>query len=255
MRTGRRKLAEKQCIQDQYVPGFAVAAAGTQTSGSASSLASVEPCRSREGLLRHRITIASQDRRFAEFGQLVSEYVKYDMAYRLPADHLLSLIYYNVFRACVSNIQRLGLSFEEMCLDEYQSKFPTMAPDDPSLQLLPPDLRPTQLQRRIPHHPMWDILPSPTLRDNVLTYGEDSLDDTKLCFEIMGDGSPASGEEASERAGLIAWSDPSQASGWEVTEKFAKNWSFLLKGARELELSTNRWRAARMEDPIFFAML
>lgn len=36
---------------------------------------------------------------FANFGQVVNEYVERNMAYRLPADHLLSLIYYNVFRA------------------------------------------------------------------------------------------------------------------------------------------------------------
>jgi hypothetical protein len=36
---------------------------------------------------------------FANFGQVVNEYVARNMAYRLPADHLLSLIYYNVFRA------------------------------------------------------------------------------------------------------------------------------------------------------------
>jgi hypothetical protein len=253
MRTGRRRLAEKQCKQDQYVPGLTVAAAGTWTNGFASTPASVEHCRYREDMLKHRLAMAAQDGHFAKFGQVVSEYVKCDMAYRLPADHLLSLIYYNVFRAFASNIERLGLTFERMCLDEYQSKFPTMPPDDPSLQLLPPDLRPTQLQRRIPHHPMWDIFPSPVLRDNVLMYGEDSFDDTQLCFEILGDGSLISEEETSERAGLIAWSDPAQASGWEVTEKFAKNWPWFLKGARELELSTNRWRAARMEDPIFFA--
>lgn len=254
MRTGRRKLTEKQCKQDLCVPGRAVATTGTWTNGFASTPVPVEYCRYRDDMLKHRLAIASQDRHFEEFGQVVSEYAKYDMTYRLPGDHLLSLIYYNVFRAFVSNIERLGLSFERMCLDEYQSKFPTMAPDDPSLQLLPPDLRPTQLQRRIPHHPMWDIFPSPVLRDNVLMYGEDSFDDTQLCFEIIGDGSLVSEEETSERAGLIAWSDPTQVSGWEVTEKFAKNWPWFLKGATELESSTNRWRAARMEDPIFFAM-
>src|SRR6266516_953787 len=182
MRTGRRKLAEKQCKQDQYVPGLAVDTAGTWTNGYASTPDSIEYCRYREDMLRHCLTMASQDRHFAEFGQVVSEYVNCDMTYRLPADHLLSLIYYNVFRAFVSNIEWLGLSFERMCLDEYQSKFLTMAPDDPSLQLLPPDLRPTQLQRRIPHHPMWDIFPSPVLRDNVLMHGENSFDEIQLCL-------------------------------------------------------------------------
>jgi hypothetical protein len=41
----------------------------------------------------------AKDFLFANFGQVINEYVKRNMAYRLPADHLLSLIYYNVFRA------------------------------------------------------------------------------------------------------------------------------------------------------------
>jgi hypothetical protein len=41
----------------------------------------------------------AKDSMFANFGQVVSEYAERDMTYRLPADHLLSLIYYNVYRA------------------------------------------------------------------------------------------------------------------------------------------------------------
>jgi hypothetical protein len=41
----------------------------------------------------------AKDFLFANFGQVINEYVERNMAYRLPADHLLSLIYYNVFRA------------------------------------------------------------------------------------------------------------------------------------------------------------
>ena len=215
----------------------------------------VEDCKYQDNMPRYRLLMAMRAVRsdFENFGQVVNDYVKRDMAYRLPADHLLSLIYYNVFRAFAMNIQQLGLSFDGMCLDEYQSKFPTMSPDDPSLALLPPGLRPTDLQCRQPHHPMWDIFPDPVLRDNIITYGEDNFDDDELCLQIFGEGSLVSDDDASNRTGFIAWSDPASCSGWEVTERFARNWSWFLKGAFELEASTNLWRARRGESTIEFA--
>ena len=215
----------------------------------------VENCKYQEDIPRCRLIMAMQAVRsdFDNFGQVVSDYVKRDMAYRLPADHLLSLIYYNVFRAFALNIQQLGLSFDGMCLDEYQSKFPTMSPDDPSLALLPPGLRPTDLQCLQPHHPMWDIFPDPVLRDNIIAYGEDNFDDVELCLQIFGDGSSVSDDDTTNGSGFIAWSDPASCSGWEVTERFARNWSSFLKGAFELEASTNLWRARRGESTIQFA--
>jgi hypothetical protein len=153
----------------------------------------------------------------------------------------------------MSSIQRLGLSFDGMCLEEYQSKFPTMPPDDPSLALLPPALRPTQLQQRIPHHPMWDIFPDPVLRDNVLQYGENNFDDVELCSQIFGDGDTVSDEDTCSRMGLIAWGpDPALTCAWEVTERFARNWPWFLKGAIELQYATNAWRRRRAESPIIF---
>lgn len=152
-------------------------------------------------------------------------------------------------------MQRLGLSFDAMCMDEYQSKFPSMLPDDPSVALLPPGLRPTQLQRSIPHHPMWDIFPDPVLRDNILQYGEDNVNDLELCQDIFGDGSYVSDEDTRDRTGLIAWGpDPGLTCAWEVTERFAKKWPWFLRNAKELEASTNAHRGMRGEEPIFFVV-
>ena len=287
MQTGRRRLAEKQYKQEAQdelahskadmgtpampepaeftsplalsikgdVPGHMITTASISPDGLAIAPVPVQHGKYEDGMFNYRLMMKYQFIKsgFENFGHVVSEYVERNMAYRLPADHLLSLIYYNVFRAFVLNIQCLGLSFDGMCLDEYQSKFPTMSPDDPSLALLPPGLRPTELQRKIPHHPMWDIFPDPVLRDNALRYGEDNFDDVELCLQIFGDGSSVSDDDSHNRTGLIAWSDPASSSGWEVTEKFARNWSWFLKGAVELEASTNFWRTARLEEPIFFA--
>ena len=283
MQTGRRKLAEKQHKQDAQeqfacsqaeVEAPAIIEPGKFTSLLALSIKGqipghiaallarvasaptpVQHCNYQDDMCAYRLMMSMRGVRsgFENFGHVVNEYVERNIAYRLPADHLLSLIYYNVFRAFTMNIQSLGYSFDAICLDEYQSKFPTMSLDDPSLASLPPGLRPTELQRKIPHHPMWDIFPDPVLRNNMLLYGEDNLDDIELLLQIFGDGSSISDDESANRTGLIAWSDPAASSGWEVTEKFARNWSWFLKGAFELEVSTNIWRKMRDEQPIFFA--
>lgn len=48
--------------------------------------------------------------------------------------------------------------------------------------------------------------------------------------------------------GIIAWSDPWKKDGWEVTEGFAKKWSFLLKDCPEVLVATNKWRLTRGEE-------
>jgi hypothetical protein len=53
-----------------------------------------------------------------------------------------------------------------------------------------------------------------------------------------------------EKRGVLVWSDPWRADGWEVTEGFLKKWGRLLKGCRELIESTNRWRELRGEEPL-----
>ncbi|KAK9350355.1 hypothetical protein V1523DRAFT_429121 [Lipomyces doorenjongii] len=65
------------------------------------------------------------------------------------ADHLLTLVKFNAYRAMVRNISTLGLTMESM-EDEAVSPFCTMNPGHIDSSL-PPSLRPTVLQRTIPH--------------------------------------------------------------------------------------------------------
>lgn len=174
---------------------------------------------------------------------------------RLPADHLLSLIYYNVFRAFAANMTILGLDFDTMCCDETLSPFLDVAHDEPHLTLLPPGLRPTHLQCKAAHHPCWDIFPDPVVRDNVFLRGEDQIDDIDLCEQIVGDGSVIADDDDTEnRTGLIVWGEPADINSWEASESFVKLWPWFFKGAVELMLSTNRWRATRDQPPIVFEM-
>jgi hypothetical protein len=115
-----------------------------------------------------------------------------------------------------------------------------MRPEE-SLPSLPPALRPTDYQSQIPHHPWLDLLPDPTLRDNLIR-AEGVYDQEQLCADIIGLFGAGNG-----RSGLIIWGEPWDPSGWEVTKPFLKYWGWALRGCDELLRATNYWRGKRGE--------
>lgn len=178
-----------------------------------------------------------------------------DAIFPLSGDHLISLVYYNVYRALISNVQLLGLDLNLMYSDDYPSPFLPLSPSANShIRNLPPSLQPTELQRTMAHHPVWDIFPDPEVRDNILRYGEENIDDTQLCIDMVGDGNynNVPQGDSQQTNGLIVWSEPWDPEGWEATESFIRKWPFLLKGARNAQAATNKWRAQRGEEPLDF---
>ncbi|KAH8807314.1 hypothetical protein F5884DRAFT_340278 [Xylogone sp. PMI_703] len=149
---------------------------------------------------------------------------------------------------------------------------------------LPPSLYPTQLQQQVPHFGWIDLFPFPQLRDNIiLCFENDYIDEDTLVTDLIGtmfdhftcEGNPSndatglghSDDSSSynslnpatddterplgrEELGIIAWSDPWDISGWELTETFVRKWGFLLRGCAEILAQTNVWRAIRGEDPL-----
>lgn len=171
----------------------------------------------------------------------------------LPSDQkLLTLLHFNLVRAFGQLVHLLGYSIDDMSLEIFSRFNPTE--EVVSVENLPPNLRPTSLQRSVVHYAEVDIFPYPEYRDNcILAEGE--LDDVELCNDILygvesereKDGL---GLDISGRTGLIVWSDPWRKESWEVDEKFAKKYAGLFKGCQELIDSTNRWRASRGERPL-----
>lgn len=51
-------------------------------------------------------------------------------------------------------------------------------------------------------------------------------------------------------SGIISWSDPWEATGWEATELFVKKWGFLLRGCEDVLKASNQWRERRGEDSL-----
>lgn len=165
------------------------------------------------------------------------------------SDHLLTLTKVNVFRACGHNLQLLGFSMDNM-EDDAVSPFNTAAAPEESSPVendtIPLSLRPTKMQRAVPHHPWLDFFPLPKMRDNLIQAG-DNWDDERLCHDIMGFWDTTSSGDA----GLLVWGEPWDIRNWEVTEAFLKKWQWVVRGCPELMNATNAWRAKRGEKLIF----
>jgi hypothetical protein len=112
----------------------------------------------------------------------------------------------------------------------------------------PASLRPTAIQRTIPHHPWIDLFPIPQMRDNMLLAG-DSYDEYELCNDLVD-----FCDVPNEKTGLIVWGEPWDPSGWEMSESFLSRWRWVVKGCIGLLASTNYWRAQRGESELVFEL-
>jgi hypothetical protein len=175
----------------------------------------------------------------------------------LSSDHLIVLVHYNVWRACLSNILVMGL---ESLLNADCEMVLSKAPTKPA----PPSLLPTYLQQHV-LHPSWiDMFPDPQLRDNmILTQGR--YNENILFSDLIGavctgtstssgrterPSSDGLGYQDEERKGLVVWSRPWDVNSWEVTPGFLKRWGRLLHGCDALMRASNGWRGQRGEEPL-----
>lgn len=158
-------------------------------------------------------------------------------------DHLLTLAKVNIQRAIIDNTCSIGMTMEWMNHDDAVSIFSMQVPGFSETHI-PLSLRPTAVQRRIPHHPWLDFFPFPNLRDNLIAV-QDDLDDEELCHDLM-----AFWDTRNAGAMLLVWGPSWEPWNWEMTEAFVKKWGFLLGGCEELLGSTNYWRMKRGERPL-----
>ncbi|KAI1423482.1 hypothetical protein F5Y12DRAFT_757233 [Xylaria sp. FL1777] len=162
----------------------------------------------------------------------------------LPADHLLTLVRYNLYKACAANAEILGLEPRALH-DDITSPFCNPRTFN---HPLPDSLAPTETQTTVLHHPYIDIFPFASLRDKLIllqgTFSED-----ELCADLGGKNS------TTEHTGLIVWGDSWDPMAWEVSEYIAIKWSWLLDSCEELRVATNFWRNTRGEAPLRDALL
>ena len=154
----------------------------------------------------------------------------------------LPMLELNLMRGAVAIAQRLEVHDLIWSLDS-QSPF-YHASSQTSWSHLPVNLRPTQVQLRNPHHPIFDILPWPSVRDKlILVFSQNPeirpptarspfamLD---LVYDI---------EDPAE--GVRIWGDdPYRDDNWEVGEKLFKNWWWCLNS--EIITRANELRKER----------
>jgi hypothetical protein len=76
----------------------------------------------------------------------------------------------------------------------------------------------------------------------LLAEAEDGYDEYGLCNDLVD-----FCNVPNDKTGLIVWKEPWDSSGWEVSEAFLKKWGWVVRGCRELMVSTNFWRERRGE--------
>jgi hypothetical protein len=172
----------------------------------------------------------------------------------LSSDHLITLIQYNVLRACLANLKLLDLvdvaRTPEECGSDVLHILTDPAPESTTGKpIIPPHLQPTLLQKAVEHPPWIDIIPHPTWRDNLIL-GQGTYDADDICNDVVGGIWDELPGEGVEERGVIAWSPPWDIGGWEVSEGFLKKWGWLLRGCGEVLEATNRWRTMRGEEEL-----
>jgi len=107
----------------------------------------------------------------------------------------------------------------------------SLHPENP----FPVSLFPTPRQLTVPHRLYIDIIPFPNLRDRILA-SQDTINELQLILDLMADDWRFWGAE------------PWEPEGWEIGERFAAKWWFLLDD--EILRMTNFWRKQRALQPL-----
>ncbi|KAH8890635.1 hypothetical protein GQ53DRAFT_747374 [Thozetella sp. PMI_491] len=116
---------------------------------------------------------------------------------------------------------------------------------------LAPDLVPTVVQRSIPHHPCFDLIPWPSFRSKIIsaaTADPPLIDEEDLCLDMFGGGLRCWGSSHGSAHGYgqgVPW----DARSWEALPWFLEKWKILV-GDEDGEVSRNStwWRAMRDGD-------
>jgi hypothetical protein len=164
--------------------------------------------------------------------------------------HLPLLVQYNIYKALQRNAEILGIVaeyYDYEGISPFTKNGPTLGTTSPLIaNEWPVNLRPTQLQRSIQHHPWIDVFPWPKFRDNLLQAFEhpDLCDEDELCRDVVEYG------DLNNKPVLLVWGDAWDPHNWEVTSDFLTKWGWLLIGCEGFLGPTNYWRAKRGESPI-----
>ncbi|KAF0638284.1 hypothetical protein FPSE5266_04752 [Fusarium pseudograminearum] len=158
-----------------------------------------------------------------------------------------------IISAMLENCLSLGITRSMYCADEATSPFYRDHVDsDPSAQAIVAsvqrvsrglhfDLRPTQTQVVVKHHPFIDTIPFKEVRDNIIKY-MNPMDEDEFFHDSLNHLTCWGGVNGAHTG------TPWDARSWEATEEFLQKWSDIV-GGEEGELARNSqwWRSLRGE--------
>lgn len=155
----------------------------------------------------------------------------------------LRVLELDLLRGCVTIAKRLNISDSIWSLQE-TSPFADPANAHLTYDHLPLNLRPTNIQRTLPHHPVLDLLPWPTARNkmiHVFAQTPDLRPPATRCPTALLD-FVYDIEDSAE--GVRIWGDdPCDWQNWEVGEKVFGKWWWAFDS--EIIKNSNEWRINR----------
>ena len=120
---------------------------------------------------------------------------------------------------------------------------------------LKPDLRPSSEQITVKHHPYIDILPFPTLRNNLITHQEE-IDEDEFFHDMLTGlvcwgGAGIGRKDREEATGYASTGTPWDVRSWEARVWFLKKyWTLLGREDGELVRQSEWWRSIRGDDTL-----
>ncbi|KAH7013599.1 hypothetical protein EDB80DRAFT_762214 [Ilyonectria destructans] len=174
-------------------------------------------------------------------------YMEYSLNAPRPT-YLPVLIRLNVLNALSQNAAALGFQLGGLCHDEAISPFNQFGPRLSGQLKAPPSspksLYPTTVQLTVTHHPWFDLLPFPRMRDNMLNYiAAEKFNEDEVCYDLLYVGD----EFFEEKPSLLVWGQLWDVRSWDVSVAFPRKWGWLIQGCPELIESTSYWREKRGE--------
>jgi hypothetical protein len=167
--------------------------------------------------------------------------------------------------------KHLGATEEMLCADESVSPFfrssaaystddtvraNTISTVQKLFKTLKPDLRPSKEQITVEHHVYIDMLPFPTLRNNLIAHQKE-MDEDAFFMELVnglvcwGGAGIGRRDRAEDDLGLVSTGTPWDVRSWEAKDWFLKKYWTLLGGEDgELVRQTEWWRSIRGEEMV-----
>lgn len=195
-----------------------------------------------------------------------------ELWFPLPADHLLHLVKYNVFRGLWRNkfmVDSLTVPYyapgpsitTSFAFPRYSSLLPKASEYHGSLV-------PTKSQMRLNHFSWIDCIPCSIMRENLISH-EFNFSHVDFLRDLVGtlinldlfkapfltvtihDGNVSGGlETVAAGSGLILWGEPYLIDSWEITPDFLQKLGWTIMNFPELVNSTNYWRMSRGKTPL-----